>query len=200
MSGAARVRRPLHGPGVVELAAGSILARGELVVALLLVGGAWTTLVILEATRVAPTLHHHALIETGPPPWVAIPLFLGAWQVMVAAMMVPASLPAIDYVTRAATARVASGRAELTFLAGFFLVWAAFGLGAFLGDMVVHRIVEFDPVACVSPVARRGRGTGARRRVPVHAAQASRSGTVSAPGRPHGDHGRAAGRGRPPRT
>ena len=54
MSGAARVRRPLHGPGVVELAAGSILARGELVVALLLVGGAWTTLVILEATGVAP--------------------------------------------------------------------------------------------------------------------------------------------------
>jgi predicted metal-binding membrane protein len=145
MSGAARVRRPLHGPEVVELAAGSILARGELVVALLLVGSAWTTLVVLEATGVAPTLHHHALIETGPPPWAAIPLFLGAWQVMVAAMMVPASLPAIDYVTRAATARVASGRAELTFLAGFFLVWAAFGLGAFLGDMVVHRIVDSTP-------------------------------------------------------
>jgi predicted metal-binding membrane protein len=145
MSGAARVRRRLHGPGVVELAAGSVLARGELVGALLLVGGAWTTLVVLEATGVATTLHHHALIEPGPPPWVAIPLFLGAWQVMVAAMMVPASLPAIGYVTRPGTPRVASPRTEVTFLAGFFLVWAAFGLGAFLGDMVVHRIVDSTP-------------------------------------------------------
>ena len=33
---------------------------------------AWATLVVLDATGAAATLHHHALIENGPPLWLAI--------------------------------------------------------------------------------------------------------------------------------
>ena len=58
---------------------------------LALVGAAWVTLLTLDLTGIAGVLHHHALIEGGPPIWLAIALFLVAWQVMVVAMMVPAS-------------------------------------------------------------------------------------------------------------
>ena len=99
-------------------------------------------LVVLDTTGVATALHHHALIETGRPLLASVPLFLGAWQVMIGAMMVPAILPALGHVTGVATARLARPHIEVAFLVAFLGVWAGFGLGAFLGDMVVHRIVD----------------------------------------------------------
>ena len=115
--------------------------RAELTVILALVAAAWTTSSC--STRPAsPRLHHHALIETGRPLLASVPLFLGAWQVMIGAMMVPAILPALGHVTGVATARLARPHIEVAFLVAFLGVWAGFGLGAFLGDMVVHRIVD----------------------------------------------------------
>ncbi|HLO35724.1 MAG TPA: hypothetical protein VK194_06570, partial [Candidatus Deferrimicrobium sp.] len=60
-----------------------------------LVAAAWATLLVADATGAAAALHHHALIEGAQPLWIAVPLFLAGWVVMVAAMMLPASLPAI---------------------------------------------------------------------------------------------------------
>jgi predicted metal-binding membrane protein len=114
-------------------------------IALVAVAIAWTTLVALDATGVAASLHHHALIEAPMPLWATAPLFLVAWSVMVAAMMVPASLPAVRSVVAAAATRVARPRAEVAFLAGFFAIWAVFGLAALLGDTVVHRVVDSAP-------------------------------------------------------
>ncbi len=56
---------------------------------------AWATAVAAEATGFGARLHHDALIEHGPPLWVGWLAFLLAWQVMVAAMMLPSSLPLI---------------------------------------------------------------------------------------------------------
>jgi predicted metal-binding membrane protein len=56
-------------------------------------------------------------------------------------MMVPASLPAISHVTGAA-ARIRPFGVELAFLAGLLAIWAGFGLAAFLGDVVIHRLVD----------------------------------------------------------
>ena len=123
-------------------------SRGILPVAII-VAVAWTTLVALDATGAAATFHHHALIEGGPPLWLAIPLFLGAWSVMIAAMMVPASLPAIRSIGLGARASLMG--AELAFIAAFLAVWAAFGLGTFLGDMVVHRLVDSTPWLAARP-------------------------------------------------
>jgi predicted metal-binding membrane protein len=115
-----------------------------------IVGVAWATLLLLDLTGIASTLHHHALIEGGPPLWIAIPLFLVAWQLMVAAMMVPASLPAIR-AAAAIAARIGSLRVELAFVVGFLAIWAVFGLVAFLGDMVVHRVVDATPWLAARP-------------------------------------------------
>ena len=110
-----------------------------------LIAGSWAILLIAEASGAAAALHHHALIEGGVPLTIAIPAFLAGWIVMVAAMMLPASLPTI-HVVEAATARLPSRRrARAAFLGSFALVWAAFGLGAFLGDVGLHHLVDATP-------------------------------------------------------
>lgn len=109
------------------------------------IGGAWLTLLVLQLTGAAPALHHHALIEGGPSLWLAIPIFLAGWLVMVVAMMVPASLTTVRVLGSAAAA---PGRAPFNvvpFLGSFVAVWLAFGLIAFLGDVVLHQLVDATP-------------------------------------------------------
>ena len=50
------------------------------------IAGAWTLALVAQATGKAELLHHDALLEGGPPLWVALPVFVLAWQVMVAAI------------------------------------------------------------------------------------------------------------------
>ena len=110
-----------------------------------LVIGAWVVIGAAQATGTAALLHHHALIEAGPPLWLAIPAFLVAWQVMVMAMMLPASLPTIRVVGAIAGRHAHARYARVGFLAGFAPIWAAFGLLAFLGDLVLHHVVDATP-------------------------------------------------------
>lgn len=115
------------------------------------VAGAWVVAILFEVTGEGALLHHHALIEGGPPVWVAIPAFLGAWQVMVVGMMVPVSVPAIGAFESAAR-RFARPRAAVAgFLAAYALVWTVFGLLAFLGDVVLHQIVDAMPWLAARP-------------------------------------------------
>ena len=75
----------------------------------------------------------------------AVPIFLVGWLVMAAAMMLPASLRAIQLVEMAASSAISPRRARTAFLASFALVWAAFGLVAFLGDVGLHHVVDTTP-------------------------------------------------------
>src|SRR6185369_5846879 len=96
-----------------------------------LIVGSWATLLVVDATGVRAALHHHALIEGGTPLALAIPAFLAGWMVMVAAMMLPASLPTV-HAMASVTSRVPRRRwARAAFLGSFAAVWLAFGLGAF---------------------------------------------------------------------
>ena len=109
------------------------------------IGGAWIIAVAAEATGQGSLLHHHALIESGPPLWVALALFLVAWQVMIVAMMLPASLPAIRAFA-AVSRRVRRPRlAMASFLGAYAVVWALFGQLAFMGDVVLHHLVDAAP-------------------------------------------------------
>ncbi len=86
-------------------------AAGRFPAVTLAIGGAWATLVVAQLSGEAAALHHHALIEGGVPPALAILSFTVAWQVMVVAMMWPASLHAVAAVGLAspATRRAAAG-------------------------------------------------------------------------------------------
>ena len=115
------------------------------------IAAAWTVAAGAEATGAADALHHDALIEGGPPLWAALLLFLGAWQAMVAAMMLPSSLPLLRLFDLVSRRQERAGRARAAFLGGYVAVWTGFGVLAFLGDVAVHRAVEAVPAVAERP-------------------------------------------------
>jgi predicted metal-binding membrane protein len=112
---------------------------------LLAIAAAWALAVTAELTGTAGTLHHDALIEDGPPLWAGLLLFLLAWQAMLAAMMLPSSLPLIRLFEAVSARQAHPRRARGAFLAGYAAVWTAFGAQAFLGDITVHNTVHAVP-------------------------------------------------------
>lgn len=67
------------------------------------------------------------------------------WTVMVAAMMLPASLPLVQLFTRMTRDKPHPGRLVALLVAGYLAVWAAVGAAAVVGDAVVHELVEAVP-------------------------------------------------------
>jgi predicted metal-binding membrane protein len=109
------------------------------------IAAAWAVAVLAEATGAASLLHHDGLIEDGPAVWLALPAFLFAWQVMVAAMMLPSSLPLIRFFTRAAARQPRPRAVTAAFLGGYAVVWGAFGALALAFDVGVHAAVDASP-------------------------------------------------------
>ncbi len=72
-------------------------------------------------------------------------MFLVGWLVMAAAMMLPASFRTIQLVEASASLIGSPRRARSAFLVSFALVWTAFGLVAFLGDVGLHHVVDSTP-------------------------------------------------------
>ncbi|MGH2614669.1 MAG: DUF2182 domain-containing protein, partial [Thermomicrobiales bacterium] len=84
------------------------------------------------------SLHHHALVGPSVPTLGTILLFLVAWQVMTAAMMLPSSLPLVHLFVRASRGQERPRLARAAFLAGYFAVWTWFALMALAGDAALH--------------------------------------------------------------
>jgi predicted metal-binding membrane protein len=103
---------------------------------------AWAAAIAAQATGVVALLHHDALLADGlPPAWAAL-AFLGSWQVMVAAMMLPSSLPLVRMFAAASARAPRTGRAMAAFLGGYAVVWTAFGALAFTADLGLHAAVN----------------------------------------------------------
>lgn len=114
------------------------------------IAAAWLLIGGTELSGASVLLHHHALIEHGPPLWIALPVFLAAWLVMVVAMMLPASSHAISaFVGSGPGAGTMTGtrrrRPIGPFLAPYLLIWVGFGVAVFLGDTVLHQLVHATP-------------------------------------------------------
>jgi predicted metal-binding membrane protein len=106
------------------------------------IAGAWLLTILAWTEGWSSVLGHDHLIEHGPGLWPALAMFLGGWQVMVAAMMLPSSLAAFrwfDGLTAGQRNRRALGAG---FLTGYVAVWTGFGALAFLGDIGFHRFVD----------------------------------------------------------
>jgi predicted metal-binding membrane protein len=84
-------------------------------------------------------------VGDGPPPVLAALVFLLAWQVMIAAMMLPSSLPLVALYARASAHAPGRRRAMAALLGGYALVWSAFGLIAFAADAGLHAVVDASP-------------------------------------------------------
>ena len=103
---------------------------------------AWAVAIVAQATGSASLVHHDALEHARLPLWATAGLFLLAWQLMIAAMMLPSSIPMIRSFRIASSARPRPERALVALVAGYALVWSAFGLAAFIGDMGLHRLAH----------------------------------------------------------
>jgi len=73
--------------------------------------------------------------------WLTFALFLIAWQAMIAAMMLPSSLPLMRLFNLASSGAPSHRRAIVAFLSGYALIWSAFGAAAFAGDALLHHLV-----------------------------------------------------------
>jgi len=103
---------------------------------------AWAVAIAAEATGTARLVHHDTLVHAHLHLWVTASLFVLAWQLMIAAMMLPSSLPMIRSFGVASAAQPRPQRAMAGLLIGYALVWSVFGLVAFVGDVGLHRLVH----------------------------------------------------------
>jgi predicted metal-binding membrane protein len=106
------------------------------------IGLAWTVAIAAQLAGVAHYVHHDVLLEGGPPFWLALIAFLLAWQLMIAAMMLPSSLPLVRMFASASRGQPRPGRAMAGFLGGYAVVWSAFGALALVFDLAVHRSID----------------------------------------------------------
>lgn len=113
---------------------------------LAVIGAAWLTVVVAQASgRGAALLGHDRLIEGGTVTAARLFGFLAAWQLMTVAMMLPSTLPMVRLFTVAASAHDRPAAARTAFLAGYLAVWTGFGVLALAVDVVIHRGVEATP-------------------------------------------------------
>jgi predicted metal-binding membrane protein len=118
-----------------------------------LIGTAWIALVLWEQSPYGRYLDHGRWTDRGfaaamcrvlPGGEVLLPglLYVGGWLLMLAAMMLPTTLPLLQRFDRLAATR--GDRVELIalLLVGYLLVWLGFGVAAHLLDAVLHAIVQ----------------------------------------------------------
>jgi predicted metal-binding membrane protein len=104
---------------------------------------AWVLTILVAAMGQDHFLHLNALIEHNPLPLLLkLLLFLAAWQVMTAAMMLPSTLPMVRLFAKASREQPQPRLALLTFLGAYAAVWTGFALIAFVGDIGLHELVH----------------------------------------------------------
>jgi predicted metal-binding membrane protein len=113
---------------------------------LVAIAAAWAAAIAAQLAGAAALVHHDTLLTSGGPPVaVAALASLLAWQVMIAAMMLPSSLPLVGLFARVSASAPHRRRAMAAFLGGYALVWSGFGLLAFGADAALHAAVNSSP-------------------------------------------------------
>jgi len=102
---------------------------------------AWLTLWVWEGSPYGHYLHHS---DGGLVP-VEASLFAVGWMLMIVAMMLPSSLPLVVTFSALVGRRRRPGQLVVLLLAGYLLVWGAFGLAAWIADRGIHAAVDALP-------------------------------------------------------
>ena len=97
----------------------------------------WASITLMWATGSSDAFGHD---QRSLPAVPAMGLFLLGWIVMVAAMMLPSSLPTLTRVEEALLGQ--TGNASTRFMGGYFIAWGAFGAAAFAADGILHLAVD----------------------------------------------------------
>jgi predicted metal-binding membrane protein len=114
-----------------------------------LVVSAWVALWLWERSPGARFLHHGG--GTGAPAVLEVGLFVVGWAVMTVAMMLPTSVPLVRTFAAIVGRRHRPGRLVALLILGYLATWTAFGLLVYLGDRVLHAIVDATPWLAAYP-------------------------------------------------
>src|SRR3954471_15533739 len=88
------------------------------------VGIAWSAAGLAALTGQSYLIDHDYLIESGNLPLpLALLVFIACWQVMIAAMMLPSSLPMVYMFIHASRQQSKPGAIVAAFLAAYAVVW-----------------------------------------------------------------------------
>jgi len=118
---------------------------------LALIPAAWALLLLGQATGLGILVHQHGSAEVTLPPLVALVSFLVSWQLMVAATMLPASLPSCRAAIAASRRLIRPVSGTVAFLGGFVCVWTLFGLLVFVVGQAVARLDAAAPWLAARP-------------------------------------------------
>ena len=102
---------------------------------------AWLVLWLWEGSPYGHYLHH----DGGSPLPIEASLFAVGWVLMIVAMMLPSSVPLVVTFAALVRRRQRPGRLVALLLAGYLLVWGAFGLAAWIADRGIHAAVAALP-------------------------------------------------------
>jgi predicted metal-binding membrane protein len=140
-----------HADGVIRLGVQARGRDGTWPAVLACVALAWAAVLIGQVTGNAALLHQHGSPAVGVSVWLALASFMASWQVMVAATMLPAALPAVRAAAGASrrVARPALGTAA--FLVGFLAVWTAAGSLTFIVAQTLERLIAATPSLAARP-------------------------------------------------
>jgi predicted metal-binding membrane protein len=103
---------------------------------------AWLALWAWEGSSASHYLGHAGSGALAP---LEAALFTAGWVLMIVAMMLPSSVPLVVTFGALVGRRRQPGLLVALLLAGYLLVWGAFGLGAWLADRGVHAAVDAMP-------------------------------------------------------
>jgi predicted metal-binding membrane protein len=104
---------------------------------------AWLVLFVWERSQYADYLNHGELDRVAIDGAPKIALFVAGWAVMVAAMMLPTTLPLVVLFASIVRSRATRAQLVVLLLAGYLLVWIGFGLLVYGADLAVHRLAEY---------------------------------------------------------
>jgi predicted metal-binding membrane protein len=113
----------------------------------LLVGAAWVVAIGATLSGQRFLIDHQFLLEESGLPWpLAAALFLIGWQIMIAAMMAPTSIPYVGATLIDSTqGNRRPHRAVVAFFTAYACAWTVFGALAFAGDTLIHHTVDSWP-------------------------------------------------------
>lgn len=104
---------------------------------------AWSIILIAFATKQTYLIDHNFLIQTSHFPWwLALILFLLAWQLMTVAMMLPSTLSTLVILAAANRTSRSTWAIQGTFITAYAGAWTLFALAAFVGDTLIHFTVD----------------------------------------------------------
>jgi predicted metal-binding membrane protein len=103
---------------------------------------AWIALSMWERSPYGHYLHHDGGVAPLP---VEAALFAVGWVLMIVAMMLPSSVPLVMTFAALVGRRRTPRLLVALLLAGYLLVWGAFGLAAWLMDRGIHAAVDALP-------------------------------------------------------